>query len=300
MIELSPRGFKGASLGLELAGELWGPESARHQVLALHGWQDNAASFSALGQALQADASGQWRMLALDLPGHGESDHLPPSQFYNLWDHVPLLANLIEQWGEPVYLCGHSMGAAIATLLAAVRPDLVRGLVTLDMIGLVLDPPDKQVERFLNTLQEQTEAVRPGRESPDFEHALQRRWRAGSPATRTANEALVRRGARQTESGWLFRLDPRVRVGSVMRLHEEQVMALCHRITCPWHVILGINGLFTEGRIEALKPKLPDCRILWWPGGHHFHMESSPSDLWQTIAESLSTKTDTLGANNHE
>lgn len=294
MTESGPDDFRSTSLGLGLSGLRWGAESAPHRVLALHGWQDNAASFSALGQALQVSDPQHWHVLALDLPGHGESDHLPPSQFYNLWDHVPVLARLIEQWGGPVYLCGHSMGAAIATLLAAVRPDLVRGLVTLDMIGLVLDPPDEQVRRFMRTLHNQTEAVRPGRESPNFEHAVQRRWRTGSPSTRAANEALVRRGARQTDTGWSFRLDPRVRLGSVMRLHEDQALALCQRIACPWHVILGKGGLFTEERIDALKPKLPNTRILWWPGGHHFHMESSPSDLWQTIAQSLSAKAGTL------
>ncbi|EQD70798.1 alpha/beta fold family hydrolase, partial [mine drainage metagenome] len=44
------------------------------------GWLDNAASFATLAPLLAA----RHRVIALDLPGHGHSAHLPPAARYDL------------------------------------------------------------------------------------------------------------------------------------------------------------------------------------------------------------------------
>ncbi len=282
------REWQFSALGVTLAGCQWGDADAPapRTMVCTHGWQDNAASFQALGEALERSGSAGWQLIAVDLPGHGLSDHLPPSQFYNLWDFVPLLCTWLETLPGPVWLCGHSMGAMVLTQLAAARPDLARGLVTLDMLGLVREFDAKaQVEGLLRTLREQTAGLPASRLSPDFEHAVSRRQRFGSPQRPEANRALVRRGAEQLAEGWRFRLDPRVRHGSVMRLTTEQVIALGHGIDCPWHVILGEQGMFTAERVAEWQPIWPRMRIHWWPGGHHFHMESRPEALWRRVQE---------------
>ncbi len=56
---------------IELAAHLYGPEDGQ-PVIALHGWLDNAATFSRLAPRLPG-----LRIVALDLPGHGHSDHRP-------------------------------------------------------------------------------------------------------------------------------------------------------------------------------------------------------------------------------
>lgn len=49
-------------------------------MIALHGWLDNAASFSLLAPLL-----ANQRILALDLDGHGYSGHRPAGAQYLLW-----------------------------------------------------------------------------------------------------------------------------------------------------------------------------------------------------------------------
>ena len=65
---------------------------------------------------------------APDLPGFGWSPP-PPDANYTPEAHARTVAKLIEETvGEPVHLIGNSLGGAVATLVAARRPDLVRTL----------------------------------------------------------------------------------------------------------------------------------------------------------------------------
>ena len=65
--------------------------------------------------------------VALDLPGFGRS--LPQErQSYSLVDQAAAVISLIESNGAPVHLVGNSLGGAIATVVAARRPDLVNTL----------------------------------------------------------------------------------------------------------------------------------------------------------------------------
>ncbi|MGW0557965.1 alpha/beta fold hydrolase [Streptomyces sp. NPDC002926] len=69
------------------------------------------------------------RSLFVDLPGHGLSDR--PADFgYTLEDHAAALAAALEAAGvRGAELVGHSMGGAVAIVLAYRRPDLVARLV---------------------------------------------------------------------------------------------------------------------------------------------------------------------------
>ena len=55
------------------------------RVLAVHGWLDTCDSWARLGPAL---ASAGCSVVAVDLPGHGTSDHLQPGLLYHDLDNV--------------------------------------------------------------------------------------------------------------------------------------------------------------------------------------------------------------------
>ncbi len=69
------------------------------------------------------------RLLFVDLPGHGISDR--PADFaYTLEDHADALAAALDGAGvRDAVIAGHSMGGAVAIVLAYRRPDLVARLV---------------------------------------------------------------------------------------------------------------------------------------------------------------------------
>ncbi|MEU5145184.1 alpha/beta hydrolase [Streptomyces sp. NPDC021139] len=78
--------------------------------------------------AAHAELAGR-RSLFVDLPGHGISDR--PEHFgYTLVDHADALAAALDEAGlAGAELVAHSMGGAVAVVLAHRRPELVSRLV---------------------------------------------------------------------------------------------------------------------------------------------------------------------------
>lgn len=89
-------------------------------VLLIHGVGLRAEVWEPQVAALSATHT----VLAVDMPGHGESDPLPSGA--SLPDFVAWAARVVDALAlGPVAVAGHSMGALIAGGLAVSRPDLV-------------------------------------------------------------------------------------------------------------------------------------------------------------------------------
>ena len=71
--------------------------------------------------------AGTARVLALDLPGHGESEDAATPDLAHYADVTAALIDTLGAW--PAIAIGHSLGGAVALALAARRPAEVCGLV---------------------------------------------------------------------------------------------------------------------------------------------------------------------------
>ncbi len=102
-----------------------GDSTAALAILLIHGSGVSAGCWvNQLRGLLDA-----FRVAAIDLPGHGESDPIPQA---SVEEYAETAAKFLETLGTgPVLVVGHSLGAAVAIALAAQRPDAVRGLVLL-------------------------------------------------------------------------------------------------------------------------------------------------------------------------
>ncbi|MBT2404827.1 MULTISPECIES: alpha/beta fold hydrolase [unclassified Streptomyces] len=108
--------------------ELPGEEPAR---VYLHGLGSTSPAYFA-ASAVHPLLTGR-RSLLVDLLGHGHSDR--PEQFpYTLEAHADALANALDAAGAGggAELIAHSMGGAVAIVLAARHPRLVSRLVLVD------------------------------------------------------------------------------------------------------------------------------------------------------------------------
>ena len=162
------------SLGhVELAAHLFGPEDGT-PVIALHGWLDNANSFARLAPKLDG-----LRIVALDLAGHGHSDHRPAGAGYALADYVFDVLQVAEQLGWSRFaLLGHSLGAIISVMLAGALPERVTHLALIDGLIPLTGEADSSAERMGAALQAQL--ALPGKKKPvyqDQDRAIQARMK---------------------------------------------------------------------------------------------------------------------------
>jgi pimeloyl-ACP methyl ester carboxylesterase/predicted ester cyclase len=116
--------------GLRLAYDDRGARPGRPTAVLVHGWCSGRADLRALGDALATT----YRVIALDAPGHGDSE-LPSDPDVRLAipaqaDDLAALLDTLDV--RDAVLIGHSSGGAVAVELAARRPDLAAAVVALD------------------------------------------------------------------------------------------------------------------------------------------------------------------------
>ncbi|WP_285572319.1 alpha/beta hydrolase [Streptomyces sp. RTGN2] len=93
-------------------------------ALFVHGLGGSSQNWSALMPLLQDVLDGE----AVDLPGFGDSPP-PDDGNYSVTGHARAVIRFLDaEERGPVHLFGNSLGGAVATRVAAVRPDLVRTL----------------------------------------------------------------------------------------------------------------------------------------------------------------------------
>lgn len=270
--------------GLTLRGLAWGPVDAP-TLLCLHGWLDNAMSFAALAATLPG-----FRMLALDWPGHGLSDHRPPGTWYHFIDYVDDLEMMLDALGqERAVLLGHSLGGAVASVFAGARPERVDRLLVIEGLG----PLGSEADRALTALRTGLDERRRFRQRngggtyPDIAAVIAARAKVGGMSLEAA-EALVSRGLEKVEGGYRWRSDPRLTVASPNRIGEARIRAWLGAIACPTLLVLAdppmayIDTTMMAARLDIVE----GMEVVRLPGHHHLHMED-PASVAQVLAAFL-------------
>lgn len=264
--------------GLRLAGLSWGDAGAR-PVLALHGWLDNAASFSMLAPLLP-----QHHVVAVDLTGHGMSAQRSPDATYQIWDDLPELLGVLDDLGWARFaLMGHSRGAVIASLLASVIPERVERLVLLD--GVVPrevgeDQFPRQLRKFLDEKRHWQQRNNRVYTSIDAAAA----GRTGTSPPPAAARLLVERNLRPCAGGYTWTTDLRLRGASAVKMSGGQIAAVLDALAMPTLLLLAEEGFGKHPEVlDRARRHISGLEVEVIAGGHHFHMEPGVAAVAERI-----------------
>lgn len=254
-----------------LAARAWG-EPALPKLLALHGWLDNAASFDALAPLL----CGHFHIVAVDFPGHGHSQWRPLGAWYHYVDYLSDALAAADALGWQRFgLLGHSLGAAVASMLAGACPERVERLLLIEGLGPITGAVDDAAKQLGHALIERANAnTKAPRVFADLDEAVTARMRAGDLSV-TAARALVERGVKPVGGGLTWSTDPRLMLASPVRYVEEQILAVLREIRAPTGLILAQpeQPYMPREAMDTRIAQVAGIEVTRLSGAHHLHME---------------------------
>ena len=256
--------------GLSIACKIWG-SSDNPPIVAIHGWLDNANSFDLLAPYLEKN----FYFIAIDLPGHGHSSHLPPSSHYHFIDGIFLIIQVLDALKlNKVHLLGHSLGACLASMLGGIGSKRILSLGLIEGIGPFSHPEhtaDTQLAAYLNYKSSSTSKQRKGYES--LEKAALARAMKGYVSIDLAR-ILCDRGLVEKNGLFYWRHDRRLLGPSPLYLTEIQILSCLAQIKPKTFLIWTSKGFsFDSKMIQERVKAVPDLKIEHLEGGHHIHME---------------------------
>lgn len=222
------------------------------QLVGLHGWLDNCNTFDTLIPLLPPRV----KVLVLDLPGHGLSDHLPLGAHYNPFVYACSVHRAVLKFGWKCFvLMGHSMGAAVASVFTALFPEHVKALISLDYMSPRLGSKPSFVEEcrksafFLikaEELAQQPPLVYSEKEAIDrlVEARMYVPTATKSDIDQGAAQILLPRSTLQVEDGYVWSHDNKVKVSFLFLISGEKWIEIISAIKCP---VLSIRATCGTG-----------------------------------------------------
>ena len=222
----------------------------------------------------------EYRVIALDSRGHGDSDWVKPPA-YEIHDYVEDIAALVSQLQLPPFLLvGHSLGGLIAMTYAITHGETLSALVIVDM------GPRSRQSRRMQLLSRVPTPIFSG------EADLVRRFRLLPEETWAAPELLhhiARQSARPLSDG---RLTLKTDHAIFLRQSHDVSTKLSH-ITCPTLLIRGGESkTLALEVVQEMKTQCPRLRTVEIPGaGHHVFLDK-PTAFLEAVRKFLHEHTE--------
>ena len=236
--------------GLRLHYVDWGNEPAPPLVL-LHGHGSNVHTFDQLADRLRRE----WRIIALDQRGHGDSDWADDYDGEHFVADFQAFTSAVGL--ERFSLLGHSMGGLVAMAYAAANPDAVERLVIVDIGPEIARGGTESVRRQTVEAPEEFDSL-------EDVYAFLRASDPEPPDDMLRYRA--KHGARQLENGkWGWKYDRALRSPSgESRLPDPELLwAALASIPCPTLVVRGERSEILDAAVaERMERTLPQGRYV--------------------------------------
>ena len=247
-------------------------------ILLVHGtagwsgfWRNVSAHLAARG----------WRVIAVDLPPFGYSEHDEEARYDRGAQAVRLAAVLARRARRPAVVVGHSFGGGPATELALRAPARVRSLILVDAALGEIDPGRGRTaaERLLGAAWVAQPVTSATMTNPMLTGAMLRsmlaREEAAAPWVETIRAPMRRSGTSEAYAAWL----PNLFLADDGALSRRS--AALQRLAVPVALIWGEADTVTPiAQGERLERLMRARRFERLPGvGHIPHIEDEPAFL---------------------
>lgn len=261
--------------GLSLSVLVWGNRPP--ELVFLHGGGQNAHTWDTVALALHRPA------VAFDLPGHGRSSWRPDRD-YGPWKNAEALAVALQQLAPTAQaVVGMSLGGATTIRLAAMRPDLVKKAVIIDVTPQVNDP-----SRQLTRTERGTVALINDAPTYDTFEAMVAAAIALSP---NRSPASTRRGVRHNakrgpDGRWMWRYDLFGPAGSRPSVNFASLWDDVSLISSPAMLVLGGLSKFVKDEdVIEMRRRLPGLRVESVSNAGHAVQSDKPLELSRLIED---------------
>ena len=220
-----------------------------------------------------APFASRFRVLTVDLRGHGKSDK--PKGPYSMALFAEDVGALLKKIAaEPAHVVGLSMGGAVAFHLALDHGHLVKSIVVTNMSGMV--PVDTFTQKRLYYSRLILSALMgPG---------AMGKFIAGhvfpKPEMAPLRETLAARWAENPRRPYL---------SALRTLKNWSIMDRLHRITCPALLIHSEHDYSPLGHKKEVAARMQNATLMTLPGTHHVVNVEEPASFNALVMNFLKT-----------
>ena len=262
---LTPHGFH------RVVYHEWGDPACDDVVIAVHGLSRNGRDFDVLGEAL-ADTH---RLLAVDMPGRGESEWLADPADYAFPTYLATLTALVARSGaETVAWVGTSMGALLGMVMAAQPRTPVARLVVNDAGPLIEPVALERIRDYLGL----DPAFASFAEADRYIRAVSAPF---GPLTDAQWAHLTRTSVVERADGtWHLTYDPAIAVPFRTAAAPPDLWPVWDAIRCPTLVLRGAQSdLLAPATAAQMAARGPRPRVVEFAGVGHAPMLLSPEQV---------------------
>jgi pimeloyl-ACP methyl ester carboxylesterase len=261
--------------GRNLSALVWGSEPP--EIVLLHGGAQNAHTWDTVALALERP------LLALDLPGHGHSDHRDGGPFSPRENAVDVAVALRALAPDARMVVGMSLGGLTTIALTAHAPELVRRVALVDVTPGVDRDKAAPIAQFIA-----------GPATFDsFDEILARTIEFNPTRTESSLRRGVLHNAIQRDDGqWVWRYQrPRMLEETDMDIPADFATLWddVARIAVPLMLVRGgAPGTVVDDADEAkLRELLPSARVELVEGAGHSIQGDKPIELARLLVDFL-------------
>ena len=256
----------------------WGDPAHEDVLICVHGLTRNARDFDFVAQELSKDR----RVIAIDMPGRGQSDRLENPDHYNYGTYLAdCLAFLDNFHLRRVDWLGTSMGGIIGMMLASIHPKRIHRLALNDVGSFV---PKEALKRIMDYVSA-APASFDSREQAEF--TARHSYRSFGLKTDAEWEHIFRHSiVEQPDGTFTLAYDPaildpvRKETANFESLNDIDLSGLWEKIKAPTLIIRGAESdLLNEETVSAMRSNHLRAFNVTIPGAGHAPALYHPSQV---------------------